>query len=83
MKDITPKEAIYMLGHNQRLSDRERREIGELILRMKTVVENAAQVSLDMCEGCDLSPGECVGEMFPNVFCPNKLLITSIKAVKL
>ena len=83
MTNITPKQAITLLANGWDERPTARRDIAELILRMKTVVENAAQVSLDMCEGCDLSPGECAGEMFRNIACPNKALIDSIKAVKL
>ena len=80
---ITPKQAIALLANGWDERTTARRDIGELILRMETVVELACQVSLDMCEGCDLSPSECAGEMFRNITCPNKALIDAIKVVKL
>ena len=80
---MTPKETIMVLGRGDKPTIQERHDIAELILRMKTVVENSAQVSLDMCESCDLSPKSCNGEAFKNIHCPNKALIDSIKEVEL
>ena len=80
---MTPKEAIAILGTGRWLTSSERHDMAELILRMKTVVENSAEVALDMCESCDLSLKTCNGEAFKNVTCPNRALVDSIRAVKL
>lgn len=83
MTGMTPKEAIAVLARGDKPTARERLLMAELILSMRTVVENSAQVSLDMCESCDLSPKTCNGEAFKNISCPNKALIDAIRVVRL
>lgn len=78
--EMTPREAIAVLGRGERLSCVENREMAELILRLDNVLFLAAKASVEWCESCEVEIKDCEGS--ENVHCVNKVLRSAIKTVK-